>query len=196
MLRGARPRRHGLAADRRVRQQRTPDDYFADFAKRGATFCRFNPSYGRRYLLRNHQKLALADAEGRTRDPDRRIQYRGRLFRRRSTEGAGATSACWSKGRRRRGWRLIIDELMAWALSQELADASAAPRWSVEFSETSGTLQWQFGGPTRASRRGALRPAAIWSHSRDVEMIAAYFAPTWAECCGGSPASAAAAGRG
>src|SRR5690242_14075245 len=41
----------------------TPDDYFADLPKRGAKFCRFNPSYGRRYLLRNHQKLALADAE-------------------------------------------------------------------------------------------------------------------------------------
>ena len=41
----------------------TPDDYFAELPKRGAQFCRFNPSYGRRYLLRNHQKLALADAE-------------------------------------------------------------------------------------------------------------------------------------
>ncbi|MEO8547116.1 MAG: phospholipase D-like domain-containing protein, partial [Sphingomicrobium sp.] len=41
----------------------TPDDYFADMAKAGAKFCRFNPSYGRRYLLRNHQKLALADGD-------------------------------------------------------------------------------------------------------------------------------------
>src|SRR4051812_35512032 len=27
----------------------------------GIEFCRFSPDFGRRYLLRNHQKLALAD---------------------------------------------------------------------------------------------------------------------------------------
>ena len=41
----------------------TPETYFLELHERGATFCRFNPSYGRRYLLRNHQKLALADSE-------------------------------------------------------------------------------------------------------------------------------------
>ncbi|HEX6661777.1 MAG TPA: phospholipase D-like domain-containing protein, partial [Sphingomicrobium sp.] len=40
---------------------RTNEGYFRDLADKGATFCRFNPSYGRRYLLRNHQKLTLAD---------------------------------------------------------------------------------------------------------------------------------------
>ena len=40
-----------------------PDDYFRRLSERGVRFCRFIPSYGRRYLLRNHQKLALADAE-------------------------------------------------------------------------------------------------------------------------------------
>jgi cardiolipin synthase len=42
---------------------RTPEGFFRDLQDRGARFCRFNPSYGRRYLLRNHQKLTLADAE-------------------------------------------------------------------------------------------------------------------------------------
>ena len=41
----------------------TRADYFRELSERGARFCRFNPAYGRRYLLRNHQKLALADAE-------------------------------------------------------------------------------------------------------------------------------------
>src|SRR3569623_452754 len=41
----------------------TREDYFTELSDRGARFCRFNPSYGRRYLQRNHQKLALADAE-------------------------------------------------------------------------------------------------------------------------------------
>ena len=53
----------GLAVDRRLRQQRDARRLFRRAAEAGARFCRFNPSYGRRYLLRNHQKLALADAE-------------------------------------------------------------------------------------------------------------------------------------
>jgi len=35
--------------------------FFAPLSEAGARFCRFVPRYGRRYLLRNHQKLALAD---------------------------------------------------------------------------------------------------------------------------------------
>ena len=34
---------------------------FRAASEAGARFCRFVPRYGRRYLLRNHQKLALAD---------------------------------------------------------------------------------------------------------------------------------------
>jgi len=37
------------------------EDFFAPLSEAGARFCRFVPRYGRRYLLRNHQKLALAD---------------------------------------------------------------------------------------------------------------------------------------
>ena len=40
-----------------------PDDYFFGLTKAGAHFCRFIPNFGRRYLLRNHQKMALADYE-------------------------------------------------------------------------------------------------------------------------------------
>src|SRR3954471_6218854 len=37
------------------------EDFFAPLAEAGARFCRFVPRWGRHYLLRNHQKLALAD---------------------------------------------------------------------------------------------------------------------------------------
>ena len=42
---------------------RTHEQYFHDLIAGGARFCRFNPSLGRNYLLRNHQKLALADGD-------------------------------------------------------------------------------------------------------------------------------------
>ena len=38
-----------------------PEHYFADLVAKGLRFCRFHPTFGRRYLIRNHQKLALAD---------------------------------------------------------------------------------------------------------------------------------------
>ena len=37
------------------------ETYFRELSEAGARFCRFLPSLGRRYLIRNHQKLALAD---------------------------------------------------------------------------------------------------------------------------------------
>ena len=37
--------------------------FFAPVEAAGVSVCRFAPRFGRRYLLRNHQKLALADAE-------------------------------------------------------------------------------------------------------------------------------------
>ncbi len=51
-----------------------------------------------------------------------------------------------------------------------------------EFSETRGPLQWQFGGPTRSmlSPWGVVDLPATCVHGRDVDMISAYFAPTWA----------------
>src|SRR5439155_16119650 len=35
--------------------------FFTGLEESGGRICVFNPAYGRRYLLRNHQKLAIAD---------------------------------------------------------------------------------------------------------------------------------------
>ncbi len=35
--------------------------FFTELAEAGGEYCVFNPSYGRRYLLRNHQKLIVID---------------------------------------------------------------------------------------------------------------------------------------
>ena len=47
-------------------------------------------------------------------------------------------------------------------------------------SETQGTLQWTFGGPTRGLSPWAAATCRDLLHARDVAMIAAYFSPTWA----------------
>ena len=155
----------------------TPEDYFVELSKRGAKFCRFNPSYGRRYLLRNHQKLALADAESAR----ARVIVGGFNI---ADDYFGTIPDC--------AWRdigLIVegpaaarlapyfDKLIDWAMSKH-ARMRALRHLIFEYSETRGKLQWQLGGPTAKLSPWGVSTCKDLVHSRDVEMIAAYFAPT------------------
>ena len=156
----------------------TPNDYFADLCRAGAKFCRFNPSYGRRYLLRNHQKLALADGDTK----------RGRAL----IGGFNIADDYFGSGQAG-AWRdigLIIegpaaarmapyfDKLIAWAMSPK--PKLRTLRYLVHhFSESRGALQWQLGGPTPRLSPWGVSTCKDLVHSRDVEIIAAYFAPTW-----------------
>ena len=148
-----------------------PDDYFEGLVAKGLRFCRFHPALGRRYLIRNHQKLALAD--------ECRVLIGG--F---NIEDDYFTTA--DAG----GWRdtgLLIegpaafrlapyyDALMDWAMARhsKIRDLRTLIH---RYSETSGKLQWQFGGPMRLSP-WANSTCRDLSRGCDVEMIAAYFAP-------------------
>jgi cardiolipin synthase len=154
----------------------TPETYFKELHERGARFCRFNPAYGRRYLLRNHQKLALADGE-----TDRAQVLIGGF------NVADSYFAPASKG----GWRDIgllvegpaasrllpyYDALMNWSLAKNsrLKTLRAVVR---HFSEHEGPLQWLFGGPMQLKSPWGLATLHDLSTTRDLEMIVAYFAP-------------------
>ena len=156
----------------------TPDDYFIDLSRSGAKFCRFNPSYGRRYLLRNHQKLALADGDtkrGRAMIGGFNIAdaYFGTV-----EQGAWRDIALIVEGPAAARLATYYDKLIAWALS-------AKPKLRTlrnlvhRYSESRGALQWQFGGPTPRLSPWGVSTCKDLVHSRDVEIIAAYFAPTW-----------------
>ncbi len=154
----------------------TPDDYFKDIAKKGAKFCRFHPSYGRRYLLRNHQKLALADAE----TSDCQVLIGG--FNIADDYFAPAGPKAW------RDIGLIVagpaaarlapyfDRLMKWSRASK-PTMRTLRSLIYKYSETSGKLQWQLGGPTAKLSPWGVSTCRDLVHSRDVEMIAAYFAP-------------------
>jgi cardiolipin synthase A/B len=154
----------------------TQETYFTELHDRGARFCRFNPAYGRRYLLRNHQKLALADAE----TDDSRVIIGG-------FNVADSYFAPVSEG----GWRDIgllvegpaaarlmpyYDALMTWSLAKRsrLKTLRAVVR---QFSEHEGPLQWLFGGPMQFKSPWGLATLHDLSTTRDLEMIVAYFAP-------------------
>ena len=103
----------------------------------------FNPSYGRRYLLRNHQKLVDG---GR---PDRAIlggaNIDDHLFERQRLEHwrdlwlriEGARWRCPSR---------YFDTIFRWA-KRKKSKLRSLRRMIGEFSEWRGLLQWKFSGP-------------------------------------------------
>lgn len=156
----------------------TPDNYFADLSRSGAKFCRFNPSYGRRYLLRNHQKLALADAETKGgRGIIGGFNISNDYFRD-VKPGAWRDIGLIVEGPAAARLKPYYDKLIAWALSTK-PKLRTLRNLVHKFSETRGALQWQLGGPTPRLSPWGVSTCKDLVHTRDVEIIAAYFAPTW-----------------
>jgi len=153
-----------------------PDDYFIEIGRRGGRFCRFLPTYGRRYLLRNHQKLALADAETNPRvlvgGFNIADDYFGNV-----EKGAWRDVGLIVEGPAAARLAAYYDQLIEWAMSKN-SSMRKLRRMIFRFSETKGKLQWQLGGPTAKLSPWGVSTCRDLVHSRDVEMIAAYFAPT------------------
>ena len=150
----------------------TPETYFTELHEAGARFCRFLPSLGRRYLIRNHQKLALAD--------ENRVLIGG--FNIEDDYFQSADDGGW------RDIGLLIDGPAAARLApyfDALMDWAVTSRSKIRdlrgiihrFSETSGKLQWQYGGPMERLSPWVNSTCRDLARGCDVEMIAAYFAP-------------------
>jgi len=154
----------------------TPDQYFTSLIGKGLTFCRFHPTYGRRYLIRCHQKLGLADEEkvligGFNVEDD--------YFERSGTPGGWRDLGLLVEGPAAGRLAPYYDELIGWTMVKG-ARIRALNRIIHRYSENHGPLQWTFGGPTRGLSPWARATSRDLLTTRDVEMIAAYFAPTWA----------------
>lgn len=150
-----------------------PPNFFASLEQAGADICRFLPRIGRRYLLRNHQKLALADAKaaiigGFNVEDDYfndEIGWRDLGLR---IEGPIALDLAG-----------YFDALQRWTQSEKprLRDLRRAlARWSQ--TEESGKIRLLLGGPTRRLSPWARALRSEIAHARRLDMIAAYFAPT------------------
>ena len=154
---------------------KTSEDYFSPLVAKGLVFCKFHPTFGRRYLIRNHQKMALADDSivliGGFNVED---SYFGTV-----EEGAWRDLGLLVEGPATARLVPYYDELIAWALTKG-ARIRDLNRLVHRFSENHGVLQWTLGGPTRGLSPWATATSRDLLSSRDVEMIAAYFAPTWA----------------
>ena len=152
------------------------NDFFTPLRDGGVEVCRFVPRWGRRYLLRNHQKLALADGE--TDNPHAII---GGFNVEDSYFGTPAEQAWRDLGlvvegpaaQRITGY---FDVLARWA-GQPKPPLRTLRRALSRWSEPQGTVRWLFGGPTRRLSPWARAVKHDLRMATQVDLITAYFAP-------------------
>jgi cardiolipin synthase A/B len=156
--------------------QDMPQFVFQPLIDAGVRFNRFLPRFGRRYLLRNHQKMLIADEQ---------VAIIG---------GSNIESSYFADDPAGNGWHdlsLRIEGPKVAHLScyfDALARWLDAPKPTIrqlnailsKFSESKGLLRWVFSGPF--PRINPLRRAIVAdiTRSKHVDMIQAYFAPNGA----------------
>ena len=152
----------------------TGDDVFlAPLKDAGVDVCAFIPRFGRRYLLRNHQKLALAD--------EKRALIGG--FNVADSYFADEGATAW----RDLGLRIegpaaaqltgYFDALFAWtgtpkAKMRDLREALG------NWSNPTGPVRWLHGGPLRRLSPWLRSMRDDLLRANDASLVAAYFAPT------------------
>jgi cardiolipin synthase len=147
-------------------------DFFVPLEQRGADVCHFLPRFGRRYLLRNHQKLALADEKvaivgGFNVEDDYFDDKKGWRDLGIQVEGPAA--------KRLAGY---FDALARWTHRPRprlRALRRALSHWS---NPKDGQVCWLLGGPTRRLSPWARTLRLDVRQALKLDVIAAYFAPT------------------
>nr|WP_309704077.1 MULTISPECIES: phosphatidylserine/phosphatidylglycerophosphate/cardiolipin synthase family protein [unclassified Sphingomonas] len=151
--------------------------FFRPLVATGARLSRFEPRFGRRYLLRNHQKLALADAEG----PSPSIIIGG--FNIEDDYFGTPAEQSWRdlgllvEGPAATRMAGYFDALFAWTQDAKgrLRDLNRA---LADWSESTGALRWLIGGPTRQLSPWARTVRDDMRRGRRIDVIAAYFTPS------------------
>jgi cardiolipin synthase len=147
-------------------------NFFTELAAAGGEHCIFNPSWGRRYLLRNHQKLIVID--------DRTVLI-----------GGANIDATYLEDRGAKHWRDLwlrvdgpeaglpsryFDSLFRWS-KRPKSTMRSLRRMVGEYSEWRGPLQWKFSGPLSLRNSWWRSIGRDMKKAKRLDMIFAYFAP-------------------
>lgn len=151
--------------------------FFDPMRDAGISVCRYLPRFGRRYLLRNHQKLALADGET---DAARIII--GGFNVEDDYFGRGADQSWRDLGLLVEGpaaARLTgyFDALEEWVQTAK-GKIRHLNRTLTQWSETQGALRWLIGGPTRRLSPWARCVRDDMRRACDIDIVAGYFTPS------------------
>ena len=159
---------------------RSGSDFFDGLRAAGVSVCLFSPRWGRRYLLRNHQKLLLADAE----DGDgARIIVGGFNIEDDYLGIAPTPELVWRdlgllvEGPMAAKLAGYFDALHEWVHSNDPSLRHLA-RDLAKWSEREGALRWLIGGPTRRLSPWARAIRHDMRHGRHISLIAGYFSPS------------------
>ena len=150
----------------------THDAFFKPLTAAGIDVCAFHPRWGRRYLLRNHQKMALAD--------DARAIVGG--FNVAVDYFASAGEKAWRdlglmvEGEAAKRLSGYFDTLQRWTKrpKAKMRDLRKALR---DWSNPAGNTRWLLGGPVRRLSPWARSVRDDMMTAKSLSMIAAYFAP-------------------
>jgi cardiolipin synthase len=149
-----------------------PPKFFSDLAAAGGHHCVFNPSWGRRYLLRNHQKLIVND--------DQTVLIGGANIDATYLEDRGAD-------RWRDLWLRLdgpdavlpgryFDMLFRWS-NRHGSKLRSLKRMVAEYNEWRGPLQWKFSGPLSMRNSWWRSIGRDLKRAHRADLIFAYFAP-------------------
>lgn len=152
-------------------------EFLEPLRRANVDICVFIPRFGRRFLLRNHQKFAIADGD----EPSCSALIGG--FNIADDYFLDGSERAW------RDLGLLIEGAAAARLTgyfDTLADWTHKPRGKMRnlraalgrWSNPHGTMRWLHGGPVRRLSPWVRAIRSDLRHATDVSMVAAYFAPT------------------
>ena len=150
----------------------TPEAFFDSFKKAGGRIGWFGSSWSTRYLIRNHQKIAIAD--------DKRAIIGG--FNVSDGYFGLPEDDCWhDMGIRIEGPEVKTllnwyDQLWQW-VSSPSQSFRALRRMIRGWHDGRGTYRWLIGGPTYRLSPWARTVRSDLEKGRQVDMVAAYFSP-------------------
>ena len=149
------------------------EEFFQPLVDAKARFCRFVPKWGRRYLLRNHQKLALADGTkaivGGFNIGD---EYFGTI-----ESGAWRDIGLQVEGPAVFAMVKYFDDLFTWS-ETDGGTIRQLRRMLSRHSTRQGTMSWLFGGPSRRLSPWARSLRNDLETASRADFFIAYFVPS------------------
>ena len=147
-------------------------DFFEPIKAAGGDFCVFNPRYGARYLIRNHQKLVVADKTiGLIGGANVQDSYL-------TDDGPQHWRDLWLRieGPALEEPSRYFDELFRWTKTKG-SKLRHLRRIVKRHSQMAGDLQWKFSGPISRKHSWPASLVRELSEAHKVDVIAAYFSP-------------------
>ncbi|MCJ7421349.1 phospholipase D-like domain-containing protein [Sphingomicrobium astaxanthinifaciens] len=148
------------------------EGFFGPLRAAGGTAFAFNARFGRRYLIRNHQKIVIADGA-------RAIIGGANIADDYFSDAPGAWRDLWLtvEGAAVAGLATYYEAIFGW-MKRKSPNLRSLADLVARASTTEGPLQWQFSAPWPRHTpwpSGLIRD--LWS-AREIDLVAAYFSPS------------------